>query len=1265
VAHEAQHIGEFLKWLCPSSYWRVQGLLSSFRGERSEGTLNWALNLSEFRAWRLADLHSGSNRRVTWIKGALGLGKSIMAAYYVDLLKAQYRNAVVAYFFCRSKEPGLTTALDILRTLAYQCSQDNKSARTTLEKLKSEGFQINADLGIRYLFEKLLLEPLKSVQEIYVVLDGLDEADDLTLDRTDPAGRPDLHVLLECLASIPSLRLLCISRPSAKIQTIIPNTFARTISKSDNANDIDTYVRTKVEKSRNLQLLFKQDPVQYFREHGEGVFLWVKLVLQQLEKAKTASAFQNYLKGFSAASEVTDKIENLYRTILSRISGDDKKWVFEIIRWIFVAKDPLSIGTLQALVEWCRDDQMVNFGDFIDETCGSLLQFLPQPEGTDDLVELVHETFKSFIADPKVCPSSFVIDKPKAECDAALQCLKCLTSGTAPKEVCEYASTYWVEHLSMATAIQSKTDVLVALYGFFASDALKFWIKRNCQTEIREFDFTIDLPLEEIRRCLVYCTLSTDEYATAALVCTDLEIERAMNWQRVCLDSSFLLKETVGKAAVTLWLHESLDQPHTVIACFLLGLKYYWRRGNRTRSNLEELDELIATKFQDLSAWANPTGPSVPVVHGNLGLAFYAVLEFDKCLQNLRDEKPIYEMDKQLLPYVAASLFAIGDYDGIIEEFDSRICDTSRLVLKAYQINGDFDRAITVFEAAHKRDPLSEVTWRSLFSVYQARGDVDKLIAMAKLVTVADTNAFRWECCRYLYNASCQKGSYEDAIHTYESITNENPKDVTGGAYLAQSYAAIGDYDRAIDTLESALLENPKDFRLSSVLVSVVSEKGHDPQAAQRLKRSLEKGDIDRGVAVRGLVEVYRKFGTEKESIAEFKQIAQKYPFDAEIVYILCEAYIEAGEYEEAISLSMSRLTMDDLAVGSQYLRLIFENLCEACRAKGDHTVAIQLFESKAKITNYPYTLRSSALLDLYDGNHNSARGKELFQAIVRTDNFGVSAWPGLLRVTAGDPDFDSIVQRMETLIDDGQMEASEDIAFELMNAYYARGDYSKAIAKLTKISYSLPLSSWPWHILAEMYRRIGHPEEAIKVYETKFRRLPTDWSLYQPLASLYLITSNYLRVIECYEAIQAVATVSKSFDSPILLAAYYTSLKIFARDSVRIDEWFRERFLWYPVSEVHKRNGDNHRAHQIYETVIDVYQKAVYEENRRSLRFICWPTLKADPRHARVNNVSVGYFKLPKYAILCALGEVYKTKQAIKLALETSAEITAVKFLH
>ena len=98
-----------------------------------------------------------------------------MAGYFIDLLKCQYPNSIVAYFFCRSNQPGLTSAREIVRTLAYQCIHADPSTRVILESLKSKAFCIDNNLGVSFLFEKLLLEPLCTThKEVFIIVDGLD-----------------------------------------------------------------------------------------------------------------------------------------------------------------------------------------------------------------------------------------------------------------------------------------------------------------------------------------------------------------------------------------------------------------------------------------------------------------------------------------------------------------------------------------------------------------------------------------------------------------------------------------------------------------------------------------------------------------------------------------------------------------------------------------------------------------------------------------------------------------------------------------------------------------------------------------------------------------------------------------------------------------------------------------------------------------------------------------------------------------------------------
>jgi hypothetical protein len=242
--------------------------LHSFRQQRGENTLQWAPDLKEFQSWRLSN-HS-SDDRILWIRGTLGIGKSTLAGYYIDLLKCHYPNSIVAYFFCRSHQPGLTKARDIIRTLAYQYISGDCQARSVLEALRTQGFRIEDDLGVSFLFEKLLRDPVRLAQrEIFIIMDGVDEADLTSLDQTDRSERPEMRILLHCLTKLPSTRLLFLSRPTANISAII-STIVRPIGMAENGQDINAYGEKTIAKSDKLKTFFANeeiDSIAYFGQY--------------------------------------------------------------------------------------------------------------------------------------------------------------------------------------------------------------------------------------------------------------------------------------------------------------------------------------------------------------------------------------------------------------------------------------------------------------------------------------------------------------------------------------------------------------------------------------------------------------------------------------------------------------------------------------------------------------------------------------------------------------------------------------------------------------------------------------------------------------------------------------------------------------------------------------------------------------------------------------------------------------------------------------
>lgn len=279
----------------------MEAQLDNARDHRAADTLQWASGMPEFQAWRLSDPKDfTSPQRILWIRGTLGVGKSTMAGYYIDLLTHLYPSSTIAYFFFKSVQPGLTKAVDCVRTLAYQFIQNDTNASSILEQLQINDFRIDGQLGVSFLFKRLVRTTFLSMQcDAFIVVDGLDEAD-TTVDIADRVPRPEIEVLIECLATLP-VRLLFISRTNADIARIVPNSITKPITKEDNMTDIMSHVKQTTDASTTLQMHFRNvqiDPLEYFRDNAKSIFLWVALVLKQLERARSASAFRKTLDGF-------------------------------------------------------------------------------------------------------------------------------------------------------------------------------------------------------------------------------------------------------------------------------------------------------------------------------------------------------------------------------------------------------------------------------------------------------------------------------------------------------------------------------------------------------------------------------------------------------------------------------------------------------------------------------------------------------------------------------------------------------------------------------------------------------------------------------------------------------------------------------------------------------------------------------------------------------------------------------------------------------
>ena len=628
---------EFVRWLAPS-HQAVEDQLRIVRKKRQEGTLEWARIMPQFHTWRTSDL---TTERILWIQGTLGVGKSIMAGYLIELLKySTPAPAIVAFFFCRSNQKGLTKAREIIRTIAYQCFYNNPTARRALEEKRSISYLTDDTVAIYPLFENLIREPLGFIQQdVYFIIDGVDESDTEAIDKHGSRVEElEMRVLIECFANLPSARVLFISRQTPTISEVIKpsNMVVKRIEKSDNSADIDAYVETTVSESSKLRGHFdslKVEPLEYFRQHANSIFLWVVIVLTQLGKAKSRNDFQKTLNEFTKSGGA--EIDKVYESMFQKVGGDDQGFVKEILRWQIY--DQFTVAQLQGAVEWSlNDDFGENFKDSLETHCGPM--FHSVDKDSDTALQFIHETLRSYITVRAKKDAFYFVDQDKVKVDALIASLGVLTERGTERSKSDrfdafrtYASKSWVDQLKKV--VDSKlvpTQILNKIFKFFQSDACKDWVQ---QTLSRRSDFIFEYENNHFLGTLangphnVYHFLvlwnadrlkregtddpkddgsqKDDEFLKDDKCLEDdddVSEEDVSLWASEMLQTPAKLGEYVGKVCVDILFNDDVEQ-NAVRPLFLSAIHYYCVRHDLNRCSIVNIRGIANNGFSALFKW--------------------------------------------------------------------------------------------------------------------------------------------------------------------------------------------------------------------------------------------------------------------------------------------------------------------------------------------------------------------------------------------------------------------------------------------------------------------------------------------------------------------------------------------------------------------------------------------------------------------------------------------------------------------------------------
>ncbi|KAJ3031409.1 hypothetical protein HDV00_008365 [Rhizophlyctis rosea] len=287
------------------------------RAQYTKGTRKGILNdLLSVRHSR----HKVTDSRVTWLKGEKGVGKSVIAAQFMDALEG--RSQLGGAFICRHDDMKNRTPMAVINTLTYQLAMWRPSiGRFILDTLKSDETVRFGSVKMKW--EQCVIKALSSLERtpeaLVFVIDGLDECGRSSF-------RPDLLSLFtdterphyqtpSLWSKLPSfVSVIVTARPEDDIAAALTKAAKLEMSTSHGSNeaDIEKTIRARVAQVESEWN--EAEVVKMIVDRAAGVYrVAMRLTDEVLDTRK------NLASGFDVAG------------LVRGLEIEDSKWVEAVL----------------------------------------------------------------------------------------------------------------------------------------------------------------------------------------------------------------------------------------------------------------------------------------------------------------------------------------------------------------------------------------------------------------------------------------------------------------------------------------------------------------------------------------------------------------------------------------------------------------------------------------------------------------------------------------------------------------------------------------------------------------------------------------------------------------------------------------------------------------------------------------------------------------------------------------------------------------------
>jgi hypothetical protein len=351
------------------------------KGGLLRDSYRWILSHGMIRQWQ-DDLE----RPLLWIKADPGKGKTMLICGLINELQQELPGNLLSFFFCQATNEHLNNASAVLRGLIYLLVDQQPSLMSHVRKRYDQAPETifndaNSWVVLSEVFKNILTDLQSSSP--YLVIDALDEC---------TTGLPKLlDLVIDTCVTLPGIKWLVSSRNQYDIEHKLKHMqreCALSLELKENAAQVDRSVDMYIDYKLSLMGLPRtlHDRVRdVLREKADGTFLWVALVIKELESPQC-------IEPLELVEEVPTGLHPLYDLMFKRIQELKRTVSIRCRHMLSIVTSsyrPLHLAELHSL---CQLPEHVK-ATVVVAMCGCFLTV------QNNEVKLIHQSAKDYLCD--------------------------------------------------------------------------------------------------------------------------------------------------------------------------------------------------------------------------------------------------------------------------------------------------------------------------------------------------------------------------------------------------------------------------------------------------------------------------------------------------------------------------------------------------------------------------------------------------------------------------------------------------------------------------------------------------------------------------------------------------------------------------------------------------------------------------------------------------------------------------------------------------